>query len=143
MTSPATSASPKLGYVIVYVPDVAKALGFYEKAFGFERRFLHESGEYGELETGGTALAFADERTTAAGEVFTLNRLAAKAAGAEVGIVVEDVHAAFARALREGATPVMEPSDKPWGQTISYVRDLNGFLVELCSEVRGADPSAS
>jgi hypothetical protein len=31
---------------------------------------------------------------------------------------------------------VVEPVDKPWGKTISYVRDLNGFIVELCSVVR-------
>ena len=128
--------SPRLGYVIVYVPDVEQALGFYESAFGVERRFLHESGQYGELETGATALAFAQEDVTTTCDVFEPNRLSAKAAGAEVAFVVEDVHAAFARALGAGATPVVKPIDKPWGQTISYVRDLNGFLVELCTQVR-------
>ncbi len=49
----------KFGYTIVYVPDVAASLAFFEKAFGLERRFLHESGTYGELATGETALAFA------------------------------------------------------------------------------------
>lgn len=128
--------SPKLGYVIVYVPDVENALGFYERAFGVDRRFLHESGEYGELETGATTLAFAQENVTTTCDVFAQNRLAGKAAGAEVAFVVKDVHAAFARAVGVGATPVVEPIDKPWGQTISYVRDLNGFLVELCTKVR-------
>jgi len=28
---------------------------------------------------------------------------------------------------------VSEPETKPWGQTVAYVRDRNGFLVELCS----------
>ena len=128
--------SPSLGYVIVYVPDVENALGFYERAFGIQRRFLHESGQYGELETGGTTLAFAQENVTTTSDVFEQNRLSAKAAGAEVAFVVEDVRAAFARALDAGATPLVEPIDKPWGQTISYVRDLNGFLVELCTRVR-------
>lgn len=136
MSKEATKERPKLGYVIVYVPDVEKALGFYEEAFGVERRFLHESGEYGELETGATALAFAAEKTSASGHVFEQNRPSGKAAGAEVAFVVDDVKAAFARALRAGATPVVEPIEKPWGQTVSYVRDLNGFLVELCTEVR-------
>ena len=131
-----TKKSPKLGYVIVYVPDVGKALEFYERAFGVERRFVHESGQYGELETGGTALAFAEENMTTTRHVFAQNRLSAKAAGAEVAFVVTDVQAAFTAAVGAGATPVVEPIDKPWGQTISYVRDLNGFLVELCTEVR-------
>jgi len=44
----------KLGYTILYVADVASSLSFYERAFGFKRRFLQESGTYGELETGET-----------------------------------------------------------------------------------------
>ena len=49
----------KFGYTIIYVPDVAASLAFFEKAFGFSQRFLHESGAYGELDTGETTLAFA------------------------------------------------------------------------------------
>jgi hypothetical protein len=37
---------------------VLASVEFFEKAFGLERRFVHESG-YGEMETGTTALAFA------------------------------------------------------------------------------------
>ena len=50
------------GYTIIYVPDVEASLTFIEKAFGFTRRFLHESGAYGELETGETTLAFASHQ---------------------------------------------------------------------------------
>lgn len=49
----------KFGYTIVYVSSVEETLAFYKEAFGFETRFLHESGQYGELETGETVLAFA------------------------------------------------------------------------------------
>ena len=49
----------KLGDTILYVPDVAASLAFFEKAFGLKTRFLHESGTYGELETGATTLSFA------------------------------------------------------------------------------------
>jgi len=31
--------------------------------------------------------------------------------------------------------PVQPPVAKPWGQVVSYVRDVNGFLVELCTAV--------
>lgn len=51
----------KFGYAIVYVDSVADTLKFYKEAFGFETRFLHESGQYGELETGNTALAFVSQ----------------------------------------------------------------------------------
>lgn len=125
--------TPALGYVIVYVPSVPASLDFYERAFGLARRFLHESGSYGELETGATALAFVDETFTVTHGLFTLNRRATPAAGVEVGLVVGDVAAAFSRAVKAGATPVVEPVTKPWGQTVAYVRDLDGFLVELCT----------
>jgi lactoylglutathione lyase len=125
----------KLGYVIIYVPDVLKAVEFYENAFSLKRRFIHESGQYAELETGSTALAFSEETVTTTCHVFEPNRPTRKAAGAEVAFVVNDVESAFARALKMGAVSVVEPNRKPWGQTVSYVRDLNGFLVELCSEV--------
>ena len=52
----------QLGYTILYVSDAPAALKFYEAAFGLTTRFLHESGDYGELETGSTALAFSAHR---------------------------------------------------------------------------------
>jgi len=126
-------STPALAYVIVYVPSVEASLAFYESAFGLARRFLHESGTYGELETGATALAFVDETFTVSKGHFALNRRAAPAAGVEVGLVVPDVAEAFARAVKAGAAPVIEPAVKPWGQTVAYVRDIDGFLVELCT----------
>ena len=39
----------KLGYTIIYVPDVAASLSFFKSVFGLSRRFLHESGDCGEL----------------------------------------------------------------------------------------------
>jgi lactoylglutathione lyase len=126
----------KLGYVILYVPDVASAVSFYEAAFGIARRFVHESGQYAEMETGTTALAFANEEmvsTTCHG--FRRNRADDQAAGAEVAFVASDVPGSFKRAVEAGAQPVVQPTTKPWGQVVAYVRDANGFLVEICSEV--------
>lgn len=123
----------RFGYVIVYVPDVSATIEFYERAFGLSRRFVHESGQYAELETGATALAFANEAFVASHLEFAPNSLQKKAAGAEVGLVTSDVGAAFDRAIAAGAVSVEGPQTKPWGQVVSYVRDLNGFLVEICS----------
>ncbi|MEE8628105.1 MULTISPECIES: VOC family protein [Methylobacterium] len=128
----------KLGYVILYVPDVAASVAFYGRAFGLAPRFVHDSGQYAEPETGGTALAFAEEGFV--GETcpgFRLNRRSEAPAGFEVGLVAEDVATAFARAVAAGALPVAAPVTKPWGQTVAYVRDGDGVLVELCSAVGG------
>ena len=47
----------KLGYTIIYVPNVEASLAFFERAFGLKQKFLHESGTYGELDTGETTLS--------------------------------------------------------------------------------------
>jgi len=48
----------KFKYTIVYVEDVAASMSFYEAAFGLQKGFLHEAGDYGEMLTGETSLAF-------------------------------------------------------------------------------------
>jgi len=127
----------KLGYLIVYVPDVPATVAFYERAFGLACRFRHED-QYAEMETGATALAFANEDFVASSGVgFRQNRFADQAAGVEIGLVSDDVAAAFAVAVAAGAAAVVAPKQKPWGQTVSYVRDCNGVLVEICSAVTG------
>jgi len=126
----------RLAYTIIYVPNVKAAATFYEAAFHLKCRFLHESGTYAEMETGATALAFADESFVAEScHGFRLNRREDEPSGVEIGFVVGDVPQAFAQAVAAGALPYVEPLQKPWGQTVSYVRDLNGFLVELCTEI--------
>jgi lactoylglutathione lyase len=125
----------RLAWTILYVPDVPTTLAFYEAAFGLPRRFLHEGNDYAELETGGTALAFAGESLNADQLDFVRNRPDQRPAGAEVAFVTDDVEAAYARAVTAGAVGVVPPTAKPWGQIVSYVRDCNGFLVELCTAV--------
>ncbi len=128
-----------LRYTILYVDDVADTLDFYERAFGLKRAFLHESGDYGELSTGETKLAFSST---------ALMRRLGKAPGRpaveapvfEIAFETDDVHAAFDRAVEAGAQPVQQVREEPWGQTTSYVSDPNGYLVEICSPVRS--PSA-
>ncbi len=55
--------------------------------------------------------------------------------GMEIALVTEDVAAAHAKAIAEGAVSLKEPVLKPWGQTVSYVRCPDGTLVEICSPV--------
>jgi lactoylglutathione lyase len=127
----------KFGYTIVYVPDVAASLSFFEKAFGLSRRFLHESGTYGELETGETTLAFAAHEL---GDMnFSTGHIAAhdspKPLGVEIAFVTPDVPSAHADAIKAGAVELAAPKEKPWGQVVSYVRCPDGTLVELCTPV--------
>ncbi|MCV2370640.1 VOC family protein [Roseateles oligotrophus] len=125
----------KFAYTIVYVADVAASLAFFEAAFGLSTRFLHESGSYGELETGATALAFVDHATAreSVGRDYVAAGSSAAPLGLEIGLVCEDVAAAFERAVKAGAVGLNPPKTKPWGQTVAYVRCPDGTLVELCT----------
>jgi lactoylglutathione lyase len=126
----------RFGYTILYVPDVTAAIVFYEAAFGLELRFLHESKLYAEMETGAVTLAFASEDMAEMnGLAIRASRKSDLAAGFELALICVDPQAAWDRALSAGATPVKPPEIKPWGQTVGYVRDLNGCLVELCSDM--------
>jgi lactoylglutathione lyase len=127
----------KLGYTIVYVPDVAASLSFFERAFGLQRRFLHESGNYGELDTGQTTLSFAAHDLAASnfGGGHVRASESKSPLGMEIGLVTADVAAAHSQALAAGATELSAPVTKPWGQVVSYVRAPDGCLVELCTPV--------
>lgn len=122
-------------YTILYVADVAASLDFFERAFGLSRRFLHESGAYGELETGATTLAFAQHAIArdSLGQDYVAADRSAAPLGMEVGLACADVPAAYARALDAGAQGLSAPLSKPWGQMVAYLRCPDGLLVELCT----------
>jgi lactoylglutathione lyase len=132
-----SAQSVSLGYVILYVSDVSASLDFYERAFGLSRRFFHEEEgkAYGELETGATRLAFASVEMASehVGREVVAASLGTAPLGVEIALVTADVPAAFARAIEAGGTPLSEPAVKPWGQTVAYLRDNAGHLVEVCS----------
>ena len=127
----------RFGYTILYVRDVPASLDFYERAFGQRRRFLHESRQYAELDTGGTALAFAALDLAASNLPASFRPEAAGGSppAFEVCFVSDDVAGAFELAVREGAELVTAPQTKPWGQDVAYVRDPDGTLVEIASPV--------
>ncbi len=127
----------RLGWVIVYVDDVAAAVDLYERAFGLERAFIDPSGTYGQMATGETALAFAERRLAASNlpDGYRAPDLAEPPFNVELALVYDDVAAAYARALAEGCTALAPPSVKPHGQTVAYVRDPFGTLVEVASPV--------
>lgn len=121
----------KLGYTIIYVADVLATIDFYECAFHLERRFIHESNLYAEMQTGETTLALAGEPMVEMnGLAIRPNRKSKIAAGFEIAFVTDDPRSAFEAALAAGAMSVKSPTEKPWRQIVGYVRDLNGCLVE-------------
>lgn len=122
-------------YTILYVPDVEKAMLFYKDVFGFDKKFISPDGEYGELISGATTLSFAKHSLAARHlpEGYLESRMSEKPFGIEIGFTTDDVEKVFALALQHGATQVAAAKTKPWGQVVAYIRDPDGFLVEICT----------
>lgn len=128
----------KFAYTIFYVPDVQEAIHFYEKAFGFQRKFIAPENEYGELNTGDITLSFCSielAKTHFPGG-FLEPDPTKKPIGVEVAFATDDVETVYNKAVAAGAKSIAEPVKKPWGQTVAYVRDNNGYLIEICTPVQ-------
>jgi len=128
----------KFAYTILYVHDVTATIAFYENAFGLQRKFITPENDYGELATGEITIAFASielgnsnfkrgfQKSASADEPF----------GIELAFTSEDIEADFQKALDAGASEFEPLTEKPWGQKVGYVRDINGFLIEICTPIK-------
>lgn len=125
----------KFAYTILYVQDVPKSIEFYENAFGFTRKFVTPANDYGELLVGETTLSFASKELAKSNlkEGFIESSLTDKPFGIEIGFTADNVEETVSTAVNAGATIVENPTRKPWGQTVAYVRDIDGFLIEICT----------
>ena len=125
----------KFAYTILYVQDVEKTIAFYEKAFGFTKKFITPDNSYGELLVGETTLSFASVTLASSNlkDGFTQSSLANKPFGIEIGFTTDNVEATVELAVKAGATILEDPKTKPWGQVVAYIRDLDGFLIEICT----------
>jgi uncharacterized glyoxalase superfamily protein PhnB len=127
----------KYAYTIIYVADVMESIEFYEKAFGFTRKFITPENDYGELLTGETTIAFA---STALGNAnfkqgFKKITNSGKPVGVELAFVTENIDVDFKKAVAAGATAFEAIIEKSWGQKVGYVLDNNGFLIEMCTPI--------
>jgi uncharacterized glyoxalase superfamily protein PhnB len=125
----------KFGYTILYVSDVTKSIEFYENAFGFERKFITPENDYGELLTGETTISFVSKILANSNlkNGFIESSQSDKPFGIQLALVAENVQAIIDKALEFGATLTEKPIQKPWGQTVGYIRDIDGFLLEICT----------
>jgi len=125
-------------YTILYVEDVTKTIQFYNEAFGFTTKFITPEEDYGELISGSTTLAFASFELgkTNFKKGFSESHLSKKPFGIELAFTTANVDEAVKSALNHGAELLEEIVEKPWGQTVGYVRDLNGFIIELCTPIK-------
>jgi lactoylglutathione lyase len=125
----------KFAYTILYVSDVTKSVEFYEESFGFQRKFITPENDYAEILTGETTISFASKILANSNlkNGFLESDLSKKPFGIELGFTTENVEEILEKSISAGATLLEKPKQKPWGQTVAYIRDIDGFLIEVCT----------
>ena len=124
-------------YTILYVENVPKTIDFYSNVFGLEKKFLTPELDYGELKSGATTLAFANfdlgQSNFKLG--YTKSNLTDKPFGFELAFTTDQVEELVKKAVDHGGVKIAETMKKPWGQTVGYIRDINGFIIEICTPI--------
>ena len=128
----------KFGYTIIYVENVKETVDFYQRAFGFEQKLLTPENDYGELISGETTIAFASHELGSSNFKTGFEKTDATKSpfGVEMAFVTENIESDFSKAIQAGATEFEPLTEKPWGQKVGYLRDNNGFLIEICTPVQ-------
>ncbi len=125
-------------YTILYVESVEDSMQFYQAAFGFLEKFLTPEKDYGELISGDTTIAFARHDLASSNFKEKYQKVNSEELfGIELGFTTTSIETDFKQALTAGATLVEAVVEKPWGQKVGYVKDMNGFLIEICTPIKG------
>ena len=127
----------KLSYSILYVEDIQRTIRFYQEAFGLKHKFTHESGDYAEMDTGETTLAFCSH-----GLADMILKMPYKKAsqdeaplGSQITFAPDNVKEAYKKAIDSGAKSISEPEVKPWNFEVAVLRDFDGHIVELAKNL--------
>jgi PhnB protein len=132
---------PKTGVIVPHlvVRDAAEALGFYERAFGAEVLYRSPSpsgvGEHIHVRVWDSLVQISTEEPRQRGErvegalLASPETLSGSTCVFQIG--VEDVDAAYRRAIDCGAAPALPPMDMFWGDRYGWVRDPFGHVWAL------------
>jgi lactoylglutathione lyase len=119
----------RIGYVIQFVSDLDRAVGFYRDVIGVPLRFRDEA--YAEFATEGAKFALFPRSEMPALIGLDVPSDPVRWPQGEIAFFVEDVDAEHAR-LRAAGVPVLAaPTDRPWGERTLHVADPDGNVVEL------------
>lgn len=113
-------------FAYLHVDDAAKAITFYERAFGAREKFrlAEPTGRIGhaELDFGGTTLMLSDEFP----EYGIRSPNTAGGSGVTIHLHVDDADETIRRAVAAGAELEREPEDRFQGERSGSVRDPFG-----------------
>ena len=90
----------KLRSILLYVPDVSATVAFYQDAFGLATTMQTPDGQYAQMKSGETALAFAAEAAAPAlGLPMVPARPDGMAAAAQLAFEADDVDPDYPRVV--------------------------------------------
>lgn len=121
--------------------DAVAAIDFYQRAFGAVElsRITMADGKlmHAMLRIGNSALMLMDENPGWG----AIGPSALPNSPVGIHLYVENVDAAFAQAVEQGATPKMPPADTFWGDRFCAVRDPFGHSWSLATHIRDVSPA--
>lgn len=124
------------------VKDGKAAVEFYKKAFGAEEVMCLPGPDgkglmHGEVRIGDSIVMLAGEWPGCA----TQSPATVGGTTCTILIYTADVDAAFERATKAGATPVMPPMNMFWGDRYSQVKDPFGHVWSIATHVEDVEPA--
>ena len=117
------------------VNDMARMIRFYRDVLGFEIR-EKEDTENVYLVKDGTLFLLSGRKDFEKMTNHQYEYVKGLNGHSEIALYVDtfkEVDEAFAKAVANGAEPVLEPTTEPWGQRTCYIADPEGNLIEIGS----------
>lgn len=142
---------PVAGVIVPHlvVRDTAEAVEFYQNAFSAEVLYRSPSpsgeGEHVHLKVWASLLQISTEEPDyrfehmEGGFLASPDSLGGSTCLFQIGVA--DVDAAYKRAVDNGATPALPPTDMFWGDRYGWVRDPFGHMWALCTVKEVLTPS--
>ena len=119
----------------IFVEDMARMIRFYRDVLGFEIKEAEDTSNV-YLKKDDTLFLLYGRKDF---EKMTSRRydyIKGFNGHFEIALYVDtfdEVDAAFTRAVKNGAVPILEPELEPWGQRTCYIADPEGNLIEIGS----------
>jgi len=109
-----------IGYVNVFVSDIASAVGFFRDTLGLAANTVDEAFGYASLQAGPVSFGIAqtDDAT-----------LVGRHTG--VGFIVQDIDATYQEMTAAGVAFEMAPTKQPWGGILALFKDPDGNIYYL------------
>ena len=117
------------------VNDMARMIRFYRDVLGFEI-MEKEDTENVYLVKDGTLFLLYGRKDFEKMTNHQYEYVKGLNGHSEIALYVDtfkEVDEAFAKAVANGAEPVLEPTTEPWGQRTCYIADPEGNLIEIGS----------